>query len=169
MGFGAIEFNLGWIGYACSGKGLSRLTLPVRSREEAIAALGERVRCRSVREDGVEGLGSFLAAYFGGDPADASSFTLDLEGCTEFQTRVLGCVRAIPRGEVLTYGQVAAEVGRPGAARAVGSTMAANPIPIIIPCHRVTGSGGSLGGFSGGLQMKIQMLEMEGALKPVKR
>ena len=80
MGFGAIELNLGWIGYAYSGKGLSRLTLPVRRYEEAIAALGEGIRRGSVREDGAEGLGSFLTAYFGGDPADASSFTLDLEG-----------------------------------------------------------------------------------------
>lgn len=75
---------------------------------------------------------------------------------------LLECAR-IPRGEVATYGELARRAGRPGAARAVGNTMRTNPIPIVIPCHRVVASGGSLGGFGGGLDMKQRLLTLEGA------
>ena len=82
---------------------------------------------------------------------------------TDFQQRVVEIVRAIPRGETLTYGEVATRAGSPGAARAVGTVMSSNPVPIIVPCHRVVGSAGGLGGFSaaGGVRTKQWMLEIE--------
>jgi len=72
--------------------------------------------------------------------------------------------RAIPRGHTRAYGEIAREVGSPGAARAVGQSMARNPWPVVVPCHRVVASDGSLTGFGGGLVMKRRMLEMEGCL-----
>ena len=73
----------------------------------------------------------------------------------------------IPRGETLSYGELAAKVGNPGAARAVGTVMSSNPLPLVIPCHRVLGAGGCLGGYSArqGVAMKRRLLEMEG-VKP---
>jgi methylated-DNA-[protein]-cysteine S-methyltransferase len=83
---------------------------------------------------------------------------------SEFAARVIRAVRRIPTGATLSYGDVAAEAGSPGAARAVGNIMARNPIPIIIPCHRVTACGGRLGGYSSpqGLSMKERLLALEG-------
>lgn len=93
---------------------------------------------------------------------------LDLSHLTPFQQRVLKIVAEIPRGECLTYGQVARQAGSPGAARAVGAALRANPFPILIPCHRVIGAGGKLTGFTapGGLASKKRMLEMEHAGLP---
>jgi len=83
---------------------------------------------------------------------------------TEFQQKVVEIVQAIPAGETLTYGQVAELAGSPGAARAVGQVMANNPVPLVIPCHRVVGSAGGLGGFSapGGIETKRRLLKVEG-------
>jgi methylated-DNA-[protein]-cysteine S-methyltransferase len=83
-----------------------------------------------------------------------------------FQNRVVRTCRRIGRGRVKSYGELASACGSPGAARAVGNVMATNRYPIIVPCHRVVGSAGSLGGFSArdGINMKRRMLEMEGAM-----
>ncbi len=86
---------------------------------------------------------------------------LDLSGFTEFQRQVFAAVQSIPRGQTLTYGEVALLVGRPGAARAVGQTMAKNPFLILVPCHRVVSKEG-LGGFGWGLEAKRRLLEAEG-------
>ena len=83
---------------------------------------------------------------------------------TPFQQEVWALLRTIPYGSTLSYGQVAAALGRPRAARAVGLANNRNPIPIIIPCHRVVGSGGQLTGYAGGLGRKRFLLELEGAL-----
>jgi methylated-DNA-[protein]-cysteine S-methyltransferase len=88
---------------------------------------------------------------------------LDLGGLTAFQRRVLELVARIPRGESRTYGQIARAAGKPGAARAVGAALRANPFPVLIPCHRVIGAGGKLTGFTapGGISAKRRMLAME--------
>ena len=89
---------------------------------------------------------------------------LDLEGYTPFAMQIMAACRAIPFGGVRTYCQLAAEVGRPKTARFVGNTMARNPLPLVIPCHRVVGSDGRLHGFAapGGLATKAWLLKMEG-------
>jgi methylated-DNA-[protein]-cysteine S-methyltransferase len=89
---------------------------------------------------------------------------LDLSYVTTFQREVLHETYAIPRGQIATYGEIARRVGRPRAFRAVGNTMRLNPIPIVIPCHRVVGTNGDLTGFGGGLSMKRRLLELEGAV-----
>ncbi len=88
---------------------------------------------------------------------------LDLSWVTPFRREVLLETYRVPRGQVASYADIARRVGSPNAARAVGNTMRTNPIPIVIPCHRIVGSNGSLTGFGGGLDMKRRLLELEGA------
>jgi methylated-DNA-[protein]-cysteine S-methyltransferase len=100
-----------------------------------------------------------LRAYFDGDLRE---FTLPLAfHGTEFQERVWGRLRAIPYGETTTYGAIARDIGNPEAVRAVGAANGANPIPIVVPCHRVIGSNGSLTGFGGGIEVKRWLLAHE--------
>jgi methylated-DNA-[protein]-cysteine S-methyltransferase len=105
-----------------------------------------------------------IAAFLAGYAVDFSIADLDFEGIDGFERRVLLADHQIPRGRVMTYGGLAAKVGVPGGARAVGNVMAGNPFPLVIPCHRVIRSDGSLGGFGGGLPMKRALLEMEGVV-----
>jgi len=100
-----------------------------------------------------------LAEYFAGDRKDFS-LPLHLSG-TEFQVQVLEELQRIPYGETTSYGDIAARIGRPKAVRAVGAANGRNPIPIIIPCHRVIGSTGNLTGFGGGLDTKEALLRLE--------
>jgi methylated-DNA-[protein]-cysteine S-methyltransferase len=103
-----------------------------------------------------------LRAFLGGEAVEFSIAELDLGGVGGFARRVLMADHAIPRGRVMTYGGLAEKLGISGGARAVGNVMAGNPFPLIIPCHRVVGSGGDLHGFGGGLPMKRALLAMEG-------
>jgi len=100
-----------------------------------------------------------LQAYFRGELKEFD-LPLAMEG-TEFQLRVWNALRAIPYGETVSYAQLAERIGNPKAVRAVGSANGSNPIPIIVPCHRVIGSDGSLTGFGGGLSTKKMLLELE--------
>ncbi len=103
-----------------------------------------------------------LDEYFRGERR-VFDLPIDWGGMGEYQREVLRACYAIPYGEVCTYGGLARQTGRPKAARAVGNIMATNPIPIVIPCHRVIGSDGSLHGYGGGLDVKARLLKMEGA------
>jgi methylated-DNA-[protein]-cysteine S-methyltransferase len=100
-----------------------------------------------------------LDAYFAGELADFD-IELDLRG-TEFQRRVWTALLTIPYGETRSYGEIAAQIGAPGSARAVGLANGHNPIAIIVPCHRVIGASGSLTGYGGGLDRKRTLLELE--------
>ena len=103
-----------------------------------------------------------LRAYFAGALREFS-LPLDLQG-TEFQKRVWRQVVIIPYGETCSYLQIAAAIGSPRAVRAVGAANGANPVPIVVPCHRVIGAKGKLVGYGGGLALKKRLLEMEGAI-----
>jgi len=109
----------------------------------------------------IDALASDIAKLLRGEPVDFSLDLVALNLCGEFQKRVLLANYRIPRGKVSTYGLIAAHLGKPGGARAVGNIMAGNPFPVIVPCHRVVRSDGSLGGFGGGSEMKRSMLEKE--------
>ena len=93
---------------------------------------------------------------------------LDLVG-TDFQKRAWAAARSIPRGETRSYGWIARSIGNPGAARAVGQAMRSNPVPFIVPCHRVVGSGGAMRGYGGpdGVDMKLKLLAMESGVRGV--
>ncbi len=101
-----------------------------------------------------------LLEYFRGR-RKSFSLPLDLKDATPFQTRVWNILRVIPYGTTMTYGEVAVRAGSPGASRAVGNACAKNPVPIIIPCHRVIRSDGGLGGFTGGSGIKESLLRHE--------
>jgi len=91
---------------------------------------------------------------------------LRINQCSKFQQKVLRAVSAIPKGKVSTYQSIAKKIGQPKAARAVGRALATNPFPIIIPCHRVIYSDGSLGGYQGGRKKKLSLLRKEGIFIP---
>ncbi len=103
-----------------------------------------------------------LTRYFAGEKVDFYHVPLTLIGGTEFQIAVWHTIREIPYGETRSYKWLAEQIGRPKAVRAVGGAVGANPISIIIPCHRVIGSNGRLGGYGGGIKRKRQLLELEG-------
>jgi methylated-DNA-[protein]-cysteine S-methyltransferase len=106
-----------------------------------------------------------LDEYFGGRRR-AFELPVDLSRLPRFQQAVLGELRRVPYGELSTYGGLARRIGKPAAARAVGGALNRNPVPIVVPCHRVVGSTGSLVGYAGGLERKRLLLELEGALLP---
>jgi len=101
-----------------------------------------------------------------GEHRDLTGIRLDAEGMDPFHRRAGEAARAIPPGQTRTYGQLAAQLGEPRLAQAVGQAMGKNPFPIIVPCHRVVAAGGKTGGFSapGGSKTKLKMLQIEGAL-----
>jgi methylated-DNA-[protein]-cysteine S-methyltransferase len=107
-----------------------------------------------------------LAAYFQGD-IEALANVRTAAGGTSFQREVWKALRAIPAGTTVNYGQLAASLGRKGASRAVGAANGANPIPIVVPCHRVIGADGSLTGFGSGLPRKQWLLDHERRFAPV--
>ena len=113
----------------------------------------------ALAEDVLEKLQSFAA----GEEVDLSRVPVSLAHLTPFQRRVVKACRAIKRGRALSYGEVAAAAGSPGAARAVGQVMRTNRTPLLVPCHRVVAAGGKIGGFSApqGLVMKRRLLELE--------
>ncbi|GMA35905.1 methylated-DNA--[protein]-cysteine S-methyltransferase [Demequina litorisediminis] len=101
-----------------------------------------------------------VAAYYAGDPTAVTRVAVAAPG-TAFRARVWEALRAISAGQVRTYGAVAAEVGSPGASRAVGAACGANPVALFVPCHRVTGASGALTGFAWGVDVKRALLERE--------
>jgi methylated-DNA-[protein]-cysteine S-methyltransferase len=155
----------GWVGMASSPGGLLALTLPKPTQEKALKPLLERWGEEQLHDDPrLDGLKKKLQQYFKGERVLFDE-PLDLRAATAFQRRVWTAVRDIPYGETRSYGQIARQAGSPAAARAVGQAMATNPVPIVVPCHRVIGSAGDLRGFGGGPDLKRRLLEMEGAFK----
>lgn len=103
---------------------------------------------------------SQLAAYFAGALTDFS-LQVEMRGGSEFERAVWAEIAKIPYGEMVTYGSIATALGDPGAARAVGTACNHNPVPVIVPCHRVVGAGGKMVGFGGGIDRKRKLLELE--------
>jgi methylated-DNA-[protein]-cysteine S-methyltransferase len=152
----------GWCGVAGSAAGLRRIVLPQPDRRDAelrILADGEAVLAP---ERFTDFIGRFQA-YFDGLAVDFPD-RLDLSRATGFQRRVWRAARLIPRGQTRSYAWLAWHIGRPGAARAVGQALGRNPLPVVVPCHRVLAADGALGGFSGGLEMKRFLLGLEAAV-----
>jgi methylated-DNA-[protein]-cysteine S-methyltransferase len=105
-----------------------------------------------------------ITRLLAGDDVDLRDVHLDTAGVPEFQQAVYAVARSLPRGVTMTYGELAAKAGSPGAAQAVGQAMGQNPFPIVVPCHRVVAAGGGNGGFSapGGVDTKLRLLAIEG-------
>ncbi|MFJ8902912.1 methylated-DNA--[protein]-cysteine S-methyltransferase [Streptomyces sp. NPDC102370] len=136
-------------------------------RDRAVERLASRLGCEPVEEPGspllTEAIRQFRA-YFAGE-RDSFELPLDWSLISGFNREVLReLARGVPFGTVVGYGDLAGRVGQPGAAQAVGMAMGANPLPVVVPCHRVVESGGGIGGFGGGLEAKRRLLALEGVL-----
>ena len=169
ISFKELESPIGRLLLAHSGAGLCTIRFPAGDIDQARGKLKKSLERRfgpvePVEDDNglLEEAISFLRAYFA-SPSACGPFSGVLDpGGTAFQQLVWNELKRIRPGAVLSYGEVARRIGRPQAARAVGAACGANPLPIIIPCHRVVGSGGRLGGFGGGLDLKKRLLRAEG-------
>jgi len=161
-----VTFNsaMGWIGLLGSARGLLCTTLPQRTVKEALRKLGDGVELASWSPHLFADLIQRLRAYFAGQQAGFPD-ELALSRATAFRREVWEITRLIPYGENRTCGWVAERIGKPKAARAVGQALSRNPLPIIVPCHRVIASDGKLGGFTGGLAMKRALLALESKAK----
>lgn len=156
------DSDLGWIAAAWRDESLCALTFGHATRLQAVRALGPAdANPEAAAVDDPFALR--VQAYAQGSVDDFRDLPIELRGCTAFAQRVLRRCRQIPYGQTLSYAQLAAAVGSPQAARAVGNVMAHNRIPLVIPCHRVVGAGGGLGGYSapGGVRVKRRLLAME--------
>jgi methylated-DNA-[protein]-cysteine S-methyltransferase len=158
--------RLGACGIAWSERGVTRLQLPERTP----TATERRLRARPA-DDGagvpptsVRDAIALLERYFSGERIDFSPVALDLVGAGSFHRAIYDVARSLGWGQTATYGDLARQVGSPGAARAVGQAMGHNPVPVIIPCHRVLAAGRKIGGFSapGGALTKERLLALEG-------
>jgi O-6-methylguanine DNA methyltransferase len=145
-------------------RGVVRLTYPTRNMANALDAVAWADGGEPVAQDPrVTRLAAELEGFLRGEPV-RFSVPADLSTGTPFQRRVWRELLKIPRGDTRTYRWIARRLGRPTAARAVGAAVGANPIPLVVPCHRVVGSNGSLCGFAGGVALKRRLLAMEGAI-----
>lgn len=160
------ETKIGWIGIAGTEKGIIRTTLPLPNKESVLKVFIELhepdidFSAISYFSDAVD----MFTRYFNGQKVNFS-LPIDLGGYTDFQIAVWEITKTIPYGELRSYKWVAQSIGNPKSARAVGHALALNPIPIIVPCHRVIASDGGLRGFSGGLELKERLIQLEKGIK----
>jgi methylated-DNA-[protein]-cysteine S-methyltransferase len=167
-GFALFDTAIGSCAVAWSARGIVGIQLPERTEREARARMRRRFPPAQETppparvQPAIDG----IAALLRGEPSDLLSIELDMESVPALHRRVYEIARTIPAGATRSYGEIANRLGDRSAARAVGEALAANPFPIVVPCHRVLAAGGKLGGFSarGGARMKRRLLAIEGAL-----
>jgi methylated-DNA-[protein]-cysteine S-methyltransferase len=176
----AFATELGWMAIAVGRRGVRSLTFGHKSARSAVRALAANVPTLPAGEclgdsdsdnSDISALADRLKSYAAGDRDDFGEIVLNLDGLTRFQQRVTRACRNVSWGETVSYAELAVRSGSPRAARAVGNVMATNRFPILVPCHRVIGTGGSLGGFSApsGLTMKRRLLRLEDSLPGASR
>jgi len=163
VAYGELDSPLGKLLVAVTGRGLVRLAYPGEEPEGVLDELAARVSPRILHApEQTDAVRRELEAYFGGR---LHRFTtkIDWSLVHGFATGVLQATARVPFGELSTYREVATEAGSPRAARAAGNALGSNPIPIVVPCHRIVHADGSLGGYTGGLDRKRFLLALEGA------
>ncbi len=155
--------RLGWMAVVSAGTTVKQLTFGHRSAAAAKAALDPWLSAEATLGDAMRPLAARLQAYAEGSPDNFHDVRVDLRLATEFQRRVIAQCRRVKYGETTTYAELAARAGYEGAARAVGNCMAANSVPLIVPCHRVVRADGRLGYYSaeGGTETKRRLLVLE--------
>ena len=162
-GYDLVDSPVGELLVAATEKGLLRISFdpdPAAELERIAELAGPRVLRSPARVDRVH---RELDEYFDGR-RHAFDLAIDLRGLTPFSERVLHELARVPFGQTATYSMLAERAGNPKAARAVGTIMNRNPVPIVLPCHRIIGADGSLVGYGGGLDRKVQLLTLEGVL-----
>ncbi len=167
QGFCLFDTAIGACALAWSGDRIIGTQLPERDEQRARKRLGKRFpgAVENIPPAFVEQAVAAVRALLSGERRSLSALPIDLSEVPAFNRKVYDVALAIPPGETLTYGEVAARIGEPGAARAVGVALGQNPLPIIVPCHRVLAANGRAGGFSadGGVETKLRMLTIERA------
>lgn len=156
-----IEADAGRFGVGVSERGLLAILLPnaADQRDQVLGRLAGQFQLGE-QSDRLREACQQLREYFAGERREFD-LELDLRG-TSFQVDAWNAVAAVPYGETTSYGEIARRIGRPDAVRAVGAANGANPIPIVVPCHRIIGSNGKLTGYGGGLDLKRWLLKLEG-------
>lgn len=149
----------GWVVLTGEDGHLLSVSYLKESREQAISIVSDEFE-QAIDEFG--DLPDRIRRYFEGEKVDFSGIKVKFEGVSKFQSDVLRKTMEVPYGELISYGELAVLAGSPGAARAVGTAMSRNPVPIVIPCHRVIHADGGLGGYGGGLEFKRWLLSLEG-------
>ncbi len=158
----ALPTPIGRVFVAAGEAGLVRLSF--RQSEASFVAELRRLGADVVRSPArTADIVHQLRAYFAGERR-RFDVRLDLRHTTPFQRRVLLAAARVPAGQVVSYGEIARRIGQPQGSRAVGQALGQNPVPIVIPCHRVIAAGGRIGGYTGGLGIKRKLLRLEGAL-----
>jgi methylated-DNA-[protein]-cysteine S-methyltransferase len=166
VSYDAAESPFGTLLLAGTQRGLVRVAFPEESLDAMLERLARRVSPRIVQAHGqLDEARRELDEYFSGR-RHAFELALDWTLVSDFGRRVLRVTSEIPYGGVQSYAEVAADAGSPRGFRAAGNALGANPLPIVVPCHRVLRSGGSLGGYGGGLERKRWLLTLEGAALP---
>ena len=162
--YAAIETELGWVGVICSARGICATTLPRPTPIDAVDRLPLAAADQEASVETVGALAEQIDAIIRDEPATLA-LPLDLASGTPFQQAVWRAVLTIPAGETRSYGWVAAEIGCPRGAHAVGQAISRNPLPLLVPCHRVVAADGSLGGYGAGVESlptKRSLLRREG-------
>jgi len=158
----SMKSRIGTIRLAATSRGVCKIALGKETAEDFFGWLERRVghAPRKPERNGSVALAlNQITEYLDGQRRDFD-LPLDVRG-TDFQRRMWAAVAGIPYGETRTYAEIAFAIGKPKAVRAVGAANGANPLPLVVPCHRVVGSDGSLAGYGGGLDVKRKLLEME--------
>jgi methylated-DNA-[protein]-cysteine S-methyltransferase len=166
--FAIFDTPIGHCGIAWDGDRIVGVQLPEARVADTEARLHDRFGSAAAATPPplVQSAIDAIVAALRGEADDLADIPLDLASLPPFRRKVYEVVRTIPAGETMSYGEVAAAVGSPGAARAVGQALGRNPYAIVVPCHRVLAAGGRSGGFSanGGVSTKLRMLAIEGVL-----
>ena len=166
VAIGTIDGPVGELQVAVTGRGLVYVAYDDEDREALVARYASGLSPRIVRSArGTDAVRRELTEYFAGERT-AFELPLDRRLMHAFARKVLAATGRVGYGELATYGEIAARIGHPTAARAVGAALGSNPIPIVVPCHRIVGAGGRLTGYAGGLERKEILLRLEGALPP---
>ena len=167
--YSLLSSPIGKIGVAATRQGICRISL----NETSIASFRNRIlkeySCTAIQnKEFFKTLSPKMRAYFSGQGLKSKN-SIDLLVGTRFQQRVWRALRSIPYGQTRSYRSIAESIGHPKSSRAVGTACGRNPLPILIPCHRVVKADGQLGGFTGGLGLKRHLLNLEGVQSTLKR
>jgi methylated-DNA-[protein]-cysteine S-methyltransferase len=164
VAYAEMDTPVGRLLLAATPRGLVRITFPVEPAEKVLEQLASAVSPRILESPGqLDDARRELDRYFDGELREFD-LSLDWRLTGGFYRKVLRATARIPYGQTRSYTEMATRAGRPRAVRATGTALGSNPLPIIVPCHRVLRSGGALGGYGGGLDTKRALLELEGAL-----
>lgn len=161
------ETKLGWMGIASRGVGVSHVLLPSKSRAKIEKEMDEITKGEYEPSRSLLALESDMIRAMNGRFVDLSKYPLDFTFSTPFQKSIWFALKDIPYGRTVTYKELAEKIGKPKSSQAVGNALAKNPLPILLPCHRVLSESG-LGGYKGGPTLKKKLLKMEGVNPPKK-